>query len=113
MENIDTLIFDEAYGDEIEHLPQVNKHKSTDNELKMMNTLFKNNQQSINVVFADMKDAFLGGLLFILFSQEQVDEWVERFFPATSNSKYMLLGVKTVSIVVLFWIIKNWYLCRN
>jgi hypothetical protein len=112
MENIDTLIFEETYGDEIELLPKVNKHKSTDNEVKLMNTLFKN-KEGVNAILADMKDAFLVGLLFVLFSQEQIDEVIQRFFPSTLNSRYMLLGIKTISIVILFWIIKNWYLCRN
>ena len=42
-----------------------------------------------------------------------VDEMIQKLVPPTSTSPYILLGVKTVCVMVLYFIINNFYLSRK
>jgi hypothetical protein len=98
-------------ADVISSLP-TNKSVPSYDELKLMDTLFRN-EGSVNNIVKEFKDSLLLGLTFILLSLPQIDELVKKFIPATTNSEYILLVVKGIIFGLLFWLIKNFGLIRK
>ena len=100
-------------GDDINMLP-VDKNPPSVNEIHLVNSLFtEQNKGVLNTVLVEGKDAFLVGILFVLFSLPQVDELLFKLIPSSKNSIYILLGIKAIFIAVLWWIIKYFYLSRK
>ena len=82
-------------------------------ELKILDTLFKENHSSFYLFFESIKEVILAGLLFILLSIPQVDEYIFSFFPSSKTSKTHLLLVKTIIFMGLFFVLKNLYLIKK
>lgn len=61
----------------------------------------------------ESKDMLILGLLFILFSLPQVDSLIKKFIPITNNLVYILIFVKAVFLMILYWILKHFYLSRK
>jgi hypothetical protein len=97
--------------DYISELP-TDKNKPSDNEYIILNTLFKE-KNNINIIFKEMQDSFIVGILFILFSLPMLDTLIIKFIPVAGKLIYVLLCVKVLFIMLLFWIIKHFYLSRN
>ena len=104
-------IDDDNDFDLISDLP-TNKNKLTENEQRIMNTLFKE-KNTINIIFKEMQDSFIVGILFVMFSIPYIDTLIFKLIPAAEKSIYILLCIKVISIMVLFWIIKHFYLSRK
>ena len=99
-------------GDVISQLP-ADTTQPSQHEMQIINTLFKNHQSEMNNIASEFKDAIFVGLLFLLLSNSVVDNLVTRFIPVASTSPYILLGIKTAIIIVLFWLLKHYYLSRK
>jgi|UniRef100_A0A6C0CXN5 hypothetical protein len=99
-------------GDLITQLP-ADTTQPSQHEIQIVNTLFKTHNTEINNVVTEFKDAILVGLLFLLLSSSFVDNLIIRFIPSTSTSVYMLLGIKTLLIILIFWLLKHYYLSRK
>ena len=97
--------------DYISELP-TDKNKPSDNEYIILNTLFKE-KNNINIIFKEMQDSFIVGILFVLFSLPMLDTLIIKFIPVAGKLIYVLLCVKVLFIMLLFWIIKHFYLSRN
>ena len=54
-------------GDSIDTLPS-DQNPPTHNEIKMVDTLFKENKSTIDIILADAKNIIFMGLLFIILS---------------------------------------------
>lgn len=108
------LSFNENYaGDIITQLP-IDQTQPSHNELQIINTLFKEHGQTMNIIFDEAKDAVLVGLLFIAFvSIPKIDETINKFIPITNKSQYFLVIVKGIMIACLFWLVKHFYLSRK
>lgn len=102
----------DKFGDVIEDLPVDNSQPKHD-ELRIVNTLFKEHEGTMTKIGRELKDLVIIGLLFILFSLPQVDGLIKRVFPPAVNSVYILVGVKTLIVMALFWIIKYFYLSKK
>jgi hypothetical protein len=98
-------------ADIISQLPS-DKTQPSHNELKIINSLFKNNNLMTSL-FIEVKDSFLVGILVVLFSLSQVDYFIKSFLPITEKSPYILILIKAISAMILFWLIKYFYLSRK
>ena len=101
-----------TYNDSINDLP-TDKVDPTENELKIVNNIFKKNKKMMNRIVEELQDPFIIGILFVLFSLEQVNSIIIKFFPAAQNSFYILIGIKALAFMILYWIIKHFYLSRK
>ena len=82
-------------------------------EIKILDTLFKENQNSFYLFFEGVKEVILAGLLFVLLSIPQTNEYIIRIFPFSQTSPINLLLVKTFLFMGLFFVLKNLYLIRK
>ena len=101
--------------DLIKNLPTDKVQPSSD-EIQMMDILFKNTASTsngINNLLKELKDVLTLGILFILFSIPQIDTLLNKFIPVTMTSPYILILIKTGIIMVLYWIIKHFYLMKK
>ena len=102
-------------GDILRSLPTT-KAKPSQNELAMINSLFaedKSGQGSaIQTLFIEFKNDIFIGILFFLFSLEQIDNLIQKFVPITQKNKYILLSVKSLSFVFIVWLIKNFWIAK-
>ena len=97
--------------DFISELP-TDKNKPSDNEYRIINTLFKE-KNTINIIFKEMQDSFIVGILFVIFSLPMLDSLIIKFIPVAEKSIYVLLCIKVLSIMLFFWVIKHFYLSRK
>jgi len=100
------------YQDNIADLP-IDNTQPNHEELRIVNTLFKEHKNTINTLVVEMKDLLIIGILFILLSLPQVDSIIQKVIPASVNSIYVLVGIKALIIMLGFWLIKYFYLSKK
>jgi len=84
------------------------------NEIKIVNNLFKQNKNGMYRILDELKTALIIGVLFIIFSIPQVDDLIKRVIPSSyTGSMYILLLVKAILLVVVFYFINNFYIMKN
>tara|TARA_Y100000389_G_scaffold90928_1_gene87521 strand:+ start:7716 stop:8042 length:327 start_codon:yes stop_codon:yes gene_type:complete len=99
-------------GDSLDNLP-TDKTEPSHDEMEIINTLFEEHKNSIDLIVEESKDSVLIALLFVIFSLDQVDSFIKRAIPITEKSPYILVGVKTVIFVSTFWLVNHFYLSRQ
>lgn len=99
-------------GDLIGDLPS-DQTVLSHNEIRIVDTLFKQQQGVIEKILTNSKDVLLVGSLFMVFSLKPVDEFILKMIPFARNSEYSLLIVKTILIMVIFFLLKNLHLVRK
>lgn len=99
-------------GDVLASLP-VDETVPNHNEIQILETLFKEKHSGISRILENTKDVLIVGILFIFFSLSQVDEIIHKIFPSAKNSPYITLGIKALGFMLLYFVLKNWYLCRK
>lgn len=99
-------------GDAIAQLP-VDKNPPSQNELQIIDTLFKNNRPAVNTIVEEFKDSMFVGLIVILFSIPQIDSLIQRVLPITTKSIYILYLIKAIFAAAIFWLVKHFYLSRK
>ena len=99
------------FGDSINVLP-TDQTTPTHNEIQIVDTLFKQKQGTVTKLLKGAKEFVLLFLLFIAFSLPQIDSVLRKIVPDT-DSPYILVGVKGVLFVVIYFLIKNLYLVRK
>lgn len=103
-----------SYSDDIENLPLDKTYIPTQNERAIVDSLFGVQDKSVlNKIVNELKDLVLIAILFILFSLKNVDEFIQKVIPVSQNSVYILLLIKTIAFVSVFWIFKNFYLSQS
>lgn len=100
--------------DMIANLP-IDKSIPTESELMMLNTLFKEKEKKsvVRSVVNEAYEPFFVGILFVLLSIPQLDDLIKTNIQITQNSIYFLLLFKMFIIMILFWIIKHFHLCKK
>lgn len=98
-------------ADPIVQLPTDNTQPNQD-ELTIVNSLFKKHSNTIETVANEMKDSIIAGILFIVLSLPQVDELIKSLLTFTNNSPIILTIVKALIFIVLFYFIKNYALSK-
>ena len=99
-------------GDPIAKLP-VDQSQPTSNELQIVNSLFTKHRSTMDTVMEEAKDSLIIGLLFVIFSLPLVDSLIKRILPMTEKSPYILVAIKAVAVMALYWLIKHFYLSRK
>jgi hypothetical protein len=98
-------------SDNIENLPY-DQNPLSENEIRITNTLFKEEQNTMDKILSGSKDVILVAVILVLFSLPQLDEIIVKFIPPVSKSPYIKVAVKTVIFSVLYFSMKNMYLAR-
>jgi hypothetical protein len=88
------------------------KSVPTHNETIIINSLF-HKKNTVDTIFKHTKDLLLLATIFIIFSLPQVDTLIMKIVQPTQKSLYILIGVKTLLFISLFFIINNIYLVRH
>jgi hypothetical protein len=97
-------------GDNIQTLP-VDNNYPTHNEIHMVDTLFKQKHTAVQKILTSSKEFVLLLILFIVFSLPFIDELINKFV-MTTDSPYILIGIKGAVFVIIYFLIKNIYLVR-
>jgi hypothetical protein len=97
-------------ADIITNLP-TNNNQPLHNELKIIDLLFENKGNAM--LIKEISKLFLLAILYVLFSFPNIDNIITKMIPQTKKSVYILLGIKTISFVVIYWLIINFWLSRN
>ena len=102
-------------GDMISQLPsdKSRMEQVPEEDMQVVNTVFHQSNAKSNSFYHGLKEAAVAGLIFILFSVPQIDGIFKKFIPMTANSPYMLIFVKAIGFVVVFWIVKNFLLNKK
>lgn len=106
------LFVSEKMSDSIDNLP-TDKNAPTHSEIEIVDTLFKEKQTTVQKLLEGTKDVLVLGFLFILFSLPQCDDIVYKFVPSAISSPYILVVVKAVAFMFIYFLIKNLYLVRK
>lgn len=107
-----SLLATDQNADSIATLP-TNQVQPSHNELKIVDTLFKSHGGTMNKIFAEVQDAILIGILFIVVSLPQTDDLLKRLLPMTQNSPYILMLTKAIALIILYWLLKNLWLAKK
>lgn len=98
-------------SDEITNLPTDNSDTSQD-EHDILSSVFYKNPKAKSIFVEDVKDCIVIIILFIIFSSEWVSEQIRRFVPIARTNGLFLLGIKSIIVVFIWYIIKNFRLTR-
>jgi hypothetical protein len=105
------VIFDTP-ADPINMLP-TDKSEPSHSEIQIIETLFKQRKNTFQKLLLGTQDVLLVGFLFLLFSLPQLEEIIVKLFPTTSTSTYIMLVVKTLVFMCMYFVCKNIYLVRK
>ena len=110
MNSMATVTFDSA--DSIDTLP-TDQTVPSHNEIQIMDTLFQQQQSTMERIFTHSKDILLAGILFAILSLQPIDELVQKLIPITQKSSYILIMVKGIAFMVIYFVLKYQYLVRK
>ena len=99
-------------GDPISQLP-VDQSQPSTNELQIVNSLFTKHKSTMDTLMEEAKDSIFIGALFIAFSLPLVDGLFKKILPVTEKSPYILVAIKALTVMALYWLIKHFYLSRK
>jgi hypothetical protein len=102
----------QSMGDLIRELPS-DQTVLSHNEEKIADTLFQKQKSTVDLILEKSKDILLVGILFMIFSMSQTNEFIHKFVPFSNTSEYTLIIVKTCIVMALFFILKNIHLARK
>lgn len=99
-------------SDNIKDLP-TDDIEASNADMQIVNSMFKQKQNTVTKILNSSKDVLLVGFLFILLNIPQADDLVCKFIPSCKNSTYILLLVKTLIMMGSYFILKNLYLVKK
>ena len=101
-------------GELIDDLPFDTTTTHTTDQMQVANMLFKdNNETTLNVLAKEMRDGIIICMLFILFDLPYINELIRKLVPAANGSYLILTGIKSVAVVVLYYLFKNFSLAKK
>ena len=99
-------------GDNISDLPSDKINPSID-EIHIIDELYGQNPTAMDNLIREGKDVFIIGILFIILNLTPTNTIINKILPITKNSDYFLVFFKALIIMVLYWLIKHYYLSRK
>ena len=99
-------------SDNIDALP-VDQNSPSHTDIQIVDSLFKQKHSTIQKMLAGTQDILIVGFIFLLFSIPQSDELLKKVLPVTEKSPYILLGVKKLIFMFVYFVVKNMYLVRK
>ena len=97
--------------DIISSLP-TDKNEPSTAELQVVNTLFANHKKEINSLLQEARESLIVGIIFVIFSLPYIDTTIQKFIPITTTSSYILLLIKILGAMSIFWLTKHYYLSQ-
>ena len=101
-----------SIGDPISRLP-VDQSQPTNNELQIVNSLFTKHRGTMDILVEEGKDSLIVGVLFVIFSLPPVNSLIKKVLPMADRSPYILIAIKAVAMMIIFWLVKHFYLSRR
>lgn len=92
---------------------QADRTQPTQNELYLVDNLFQQNKSTMNLLAQESKDLVLIAVLFILFSLPSVVTMMGKMISIMNGSEYISIFIRALCVVILFWLIKYFYLSRS
>jgi hypothetical protein len=92
------------YYDIINELPS-DEYPPSESDLQISNMLFVNNsniKENESSLFQEIIDPIIVGILFVIFSLPCIDVFI-----SGQTGEGMKLFIKTLFVIILFWIIKK------
>ena len=99
-------------GDNIMNLP-TDKMSPSANEVNMMNTFFQENKGTFHNLCYEFKDILVIGLIYFLVGLPFVDGLIKSMITSAENSSFILLGIKTLLFMLVYFIVTNWKFARK
>lgn len=99
------------YGDIVENLPTDHNEPSLQ-ETQLVDALFTKKKTVFDKIMGESTNILLLGALYILLSLPQIDTLIKRFIPM-GESPYMMIGIKAILLMVIYFIVVNIYLVRK
>lgn len=90
-----------SYGDHLTSLP-VDKSTPSHEEEVLMDNLFKAPPTLMEKVSGESKQLLVLGVVFAALSVPPVDALIQSVVPATRNSPYVLVAVKTLLFLTIY-----------
>jgi hypothetical protein len=98
-------------GDSIDSLP-TDQSVPSHNEIQVVESLFKQKHTTVQKLLSGAKDSVILLALYVVFSLPIVDSTISKFVD-TSQTPYLMIGVKAVLFVIAYFLITNMYLVRK
>ena len=99
-------------GDPIDSL-QVDNSIPSHQELQIVDKLFKEEPATMGKIFGEIKSVVVVAILYIFFSLPAVDGAIHKCLPVTENSWMILVGVKALVFMVIYYVIQNFWLMKK
>jgi hypothetical protein len=96
-----------GYYDYIDTLPVDRNIRQSEVEMELIRTLFKKNKSAFETAVKETYEPGLVGLLFLVFSIPYSDNIIKSIFPVTTNLEIVFLAVKTILVMVCYWLLKH------
>lgn len=100
----------ENLGDNIDNLPMDGTTPSA-SDIKMVDTLFKPKITMMQRLLSGTKEFIVLFILYIAISLPQIDTLISQF--TSTESPYIIMGIKGFILVVTYFVITNMYLVRK
>ncbi len=101
-----------ASVDSILSLP-VDDIEPTESEMRVVDSLFKKQRKTFMTLFEGSQDILVVGGIFFVFSLPQVNDILEKLIPSTKESVWMKLFIKTLLVMLAYFLLKNFHLSRK
>lgn len=99
-------------GDALDQLP-VDKSMPSHDEINMVNMLFKKEKSTMAKIFDEIKSVLFVAALFIIFSLPIIDTTLHNLIPITQTSWMILISIKAVAVMIIYYLISNIGIIRN
>jgi hypothetical protein len=107
-----SLVTKNTLADNLQYLP-TNKLSPSPTDLHLTDQIFGPETTFTTKFISEGKESIIIGLLFIIFSLPQIDELIKKILPIARNSVYFLILIKSLLFMIIFWLIKNFYLSKK
>ena len=100
------------YSDNLSELPFDDSDNSK-HDIDIIDSIFTKNQSTLSKLIKSSYNTITIGILFIIFSLPLVDKLFHKFIKVTSTSEIILIGVKSVFVMIFYLIIHNIWIVRK
>ena len=97
-------------GDDISSLP-VDQTPVDESEMQIFNTLFSSKDKPS--FSREIKSILFMVILYVLFAQQFIDNFINKFIPISAKLPYMLVVIKALLFSVIFWVVNKTFIKKK
>jgi hypothetical protein len=101
-----------SFSDRIDTL-QTDQTAPSHAEIQIVNSLFKEKIGTVKRIMNGTKDVLIMGVIYVLMMLPQIDSLIKKVLPVSATSVYILILVKAIIFMLMYFIVKNIYLVRK